>query len=45
MSQDIVNKSVAVFEAYTAYGGKVDHIKHISDPVEAEKVEILRHLD
>ncbi|KAJ6516668.1 DAO-domain-containing protein [Mycena vitilis] len=42
MSQDIVNKSVAVFEAYTAYGGKVDHIKHISDPVEAEKVSRLK---
>jgi hypothetical protein len=27
-----------VFDAYKAYGGKVDHINYISDPAEAEKV-------
>jgi hypothetical protein len=38
MSQEIACKAAAVFDAYKAYGGKVDHINYISDPAEAEKV-------
>ncbi|KAJ7454573.1 DAO-domain-containing protein [Mycena galericulata] len=42
MSQGVATKVAAVFEAYKAYGGKVDHIKYISDPAEAEKVSRLK---
>jgi hypothetical protein len=38
MSPEVASKVAAVFEAYKACGGKVDHIHYISDPVEAEKV-------
>ncbi|KAJ7174991.1 DAO-domain-containing protein [Mycena crocata] len=42
MSQEVAVKALASFEAYKAYGGKVDHIRYISDPSEAEKVSRLK---
>jgi hypothetical protein len=38
MSPEIASKATAVYNAYKAYGGKVDHVKYVSDPAEAEKV-------
>jgi hypothetical protein len=38
MSPAIASKAAAVYDAYKAYGGKVDHVKYVSDPAEAEKV-------
>ncbi|KAJ7253268.1 FAD dependent oxidoreductase-domain-containing protein [Mycena rebaudengoi] len=38
MSPEVASTLSAAFEACKASGGKVDHIKYISDPVEAEKV-------
>lgn len=44
MSPETAEKAAAVFDAYKAHGGKVDHITYISDPTEAEKVcSIFRH--
>ncbi|KAJ7086208.1 FAD dependent oxidoreductase-domain-containing protein [Mycena epipterygia] len=42
MSPEIADKAAAVFDAYKAYGGKVDHIKYTSDPAEAEKISRLK---
>ncbi|KAJ6592795.1 DAO-domain-containing protein [Mycena capillaripes] len=42
MSEEVASKAAAVFEAYKAYGGKVDHVSYISDPAEAEKVSRLK---
>ncbi|KAJ7667035.1 DAO-domain-containing protein [Mycena rosella] len=42
MSQELAIKAIEVFDAYKAYGGKVDHITYISDPAEAEKVSRLK---
>ncbi|KAF7362646.1 FAD-dependent oxidoreductase [Mycena venus] len=42
MSEEVASKATAVYDAYKAYGGKVDHIKYIPDPVEAEKVSRLK---
>ncbi|KAJ7758602.1 DAO-domain-containing protein [Mycena metata] len=41
MSPEVATKTAAVFDAYKAYGGKVDQVKYISDPAEAEKVSRL----
>jgi hypothetical protein len=41
MSPEIASKATAVYNAYKAYGGKVDHVKYVSDPAEAEKVRTL----
>ncbi|KAJ7253292.1 DAO-domain-containing protein [Mycena rebaudengoi] len=42
MSPEVANTLSAAFEACKACGGKVDHIKYISNPVEAEKVSRLK---
>ncbi|KAJ7627132.1 DAO-domain-containing protein [Roridomyces roridus] len=42
MSPEVAHKIGAVFQAYKACGGKVDHINYISDPVEAEKISRLK---
>ncbi|KAJ7237520.1 DAO-domain-containing protein [Mycena haematopus] len=41
MSKEVASQAAAVYKAYKAYGGKVDHINYISDPAEAEKVSRL----
>ncbi|KAF8177553.1 DAO-domain-containing protein [Mycena galopus ATCC 62051] len=42
MSKEVAAENVAVYDAYKAYGGKVDHIKYISDAAEAEQVSRLK---
>ncbi|KAJ7076685.1 DAO-domain-containing protein [Mycena belliarum] len=42
MSPELAAKTAAVFDAYKAYGGKVDHITYTSDPAEAEKISRLK---
>ncbi|KAJ7828063.1 DAO-domain-containing protein [Mycena olivaceomarginata] len=42
MSPEIASKAAAVYDAYKAYGGKVDHVKYVSDPAEAEKLSRLK---
>ncbi|KAF7291471.1 FAD-dependent oxidoreductase [Mycena kentingensis (nom. inval.)] len=42
MADEVAEKAKAVFDEYKAYGGNVDHVKYISDPVQAEKVSRLK---
>ncbi|KAJ6493198.1 DAO-domain-containing protein [Mycena sanguinolenta] len=42
MSKEVATQGAGVYNAYKAYGGKVDRINYISDAAEAEKVSRLK---
>ncbi|KAJ7185227.1 DAO-domain-containing protein [Mycena filopes] len=42
MSEEVASDTAAIFDAYKAYGGKVDHIRYISDPTETEQISRLK---
>ncbi|KAF8177552.1 DAO-domain-containing protein [Mycena galopus ATCC 62051] len=42
MSQEVASRAAASYNAYKAYGGKVEHINYVSDPAEAEKISRLK---
>ncbi|KAK7043508.1 FAD-dependent oxidoreductase [Favolaschia claudopus] len=42
MTAEIASRAAAVYNAYKSYGGNLDNVQYISDPMEAEKVSRLK---